>query len=149
MLCSSSVKEAGDLATVSHAATLEARLPFLHFFTPQLHLSTSAELRLPLHWIGVLGGTTTCSLAASTGADALRLLLASADVVMTTSAVRDRGPEYLAAMEAEMRTWMNGRDYDSVEQLKGNVSRRNVPDPQAYQRANYYQALHSWKRTDH
>ena len=32
MLCSSSVQEAQDLALVAHAATLEARVPFLHFF---------------------------------------------------------------------------------------------------------------------
>lgn len=32
MLCSSSVQEAMDLALVAHSATLEARLPFLHFF---------------------------------------------------------------------------------------------------------------------
>lgn len=32
MLCSNSVQEAHDLALISHAATLETRLPFLHFF---------------------------------------------------------------------------------------------------------------------
>ncbi|MGH2595502.1 MAG: pyruvate:ferredoxin (flavodoxin) oxidoreductase [Actinomycetota bacterium] len=32
MLCASSVQEAQDLALVAHAATLEARVPFLHFF---------------------------------------------------------------------------------------------------------------------
>src|SRR5207344_1022132 len=32
MLASSSVQEAHDLALVAHAATLETRLPFLHFF---------------------------------------------------------------------------------------------------------------------
>ncbi|MDZ4242878.1 MAG: pyruvate:ferredoxin (flavodoxin) oxidoreductase, partial [Candidatus Omnitrophota bacterium] len=32
MLCSSSVQEAMDLALVSHASALEARVPFLHFF---------------------------------------------------------------------------------------------------------------------
>ena len=32
MLCSNSVQEAHDLALISHAATLEARIPFLHFF---------------------------------------------------------------------------------------------------------------------
>ncbi len=32
MLCSSSVQEAADLALVAHAATLESRVPFLHFF---------------------------------------------------------------------------------------------------------------------
>ncbi|HET9780890.1 MAG TPA: pyruvate:ferredoxin (flavodoxin) oxidoreductase [Candidatus Dormibacteraeota bacterium] len=32
MLCSSSVQEAQDLALIAHRATLEARVPFLHFF---------------------------------------------------------------------------------------------------------------------
>jgi len=32
MLCASSVQEAHDFAAVSHAATLQARVPFLHFF---------------------------------------------------------------------------------------------------------------------
>jgi pyruvate-ferredoxin/flavodoxin oxidoreductase len=32
LLASGSVQEAGDLALVAHAATLEARVPFLHFF---------------------------------------------------------------------------------------------------------------------
>ncbi|MEK7384529.1 MAG: pyruvate:ferredoxin (flavodoxin) oxidoreductase, partial [Elusimicrobiota bacterium] len=32
MLCSNSVQEAADLALVAHAATLESRLPFVHFF---------------------------------------------------------------------------------------------------------------------
>ncbi len=32
MLCSNSVQEVMDMALISHAATLQARLPFLHFF---------------------------------------------------------------------------------------------------------------------
>jgi len=32
MLCSNSVQEAHDFAAISHAATLESRIPFLHFF---------------------------------------------------------------------------------------------------------------------
>src|SRR5438876_844983 len=32
MLCSASVQEAHDLALIAHAATLRARVPFLHFF---------------------------------------------------------------------------------------------------------------------
>ena len=32
MLCSNSVQEAHDLALVAHAATLESKVPFLHFF---------------------------------------------------------------------------------------------------------------------
>src|SRR5437660_7920388 len=32
MLCSNSVQEAEDLALIAHAASLETRIPFLHFF---------------------------------------------------------------------------------------------------------------------
>lgn len=32
MLCSASVQEAQDMACIAHAATLESRIPFLHFF---------------------------------------------------------------------------------------------------------------------
>jgi len=118
---------------------------------PRLSLSTSAEVRLPLHWIANLFGTVRCSLAASSGvhdgADALKLLLAGADVVMSTSALLQHGPEHLAVMEQFVREWMLERDYESVNQLRGSVSRGNVPDPQVYERANYYQVIHSWRPT--
>jgi pyruvate-ferredoxin/flavodoxin oxidoreductase len=42
MLASGSVQEAHDLAAISHAATLEARVPFLHFFDG---FRTSSEVR--------------------------------------------------------------------------------------------------------
>ncbi len=32
LLCSNSVQEVMDCALISHAATLEARIPFVHFF---------------------------------------------------------------------------------------------------------------------
>jgi dihydroorotate dehydrogenase (fumarate) len=115
---------------------------------PRLTLSTPVEARLPLHWIGALRSEVSISLAASTGihsgSDALKLLLVGADVVMTTSALLLHGPEHLATMRAEMVRWMDERDYDSVAQLRGSVSRANVPDPQVYDRTNYFQTLHSW-----
>ncbi|MEI8238021.1 MAG: dihydroorotate dehydrogenase-like protein [Actinomycetota bacterium] len=115
---------------------------------PRLTLSTSAESRLPLHWVAALHGVVSCSLAASSGvhdgADALKLLLAGADVVMITSALLRHGPEHLRAIEHFMRQWMVERDYVSVSELRGSVSRQNVPDPQVYERSNYYQILHSW-----
>jgi dihydroorotate dehydrogenase (fumarate) len=117
---------------------------------PRLQLSTSAESGLPLHWIGILRGFMSCSLAGTTGvhdgADALKLLLAGADVAMTASALLRHGPEQIATMLTWIRTWMTEREYDSIEQLKGSVCQRNVPDPDVYERANYYQVLHSWQR---
>ena len=116
--------------------------------TPHLQLSTSIESRLSLHWIGILRGLVSCSLAGSSGvhdgADALKLLLAGADVAMTTSALLRRGPDHIATMLTWISEWMTERGYDSVDQLRGSVSRRNVADPSVYERANYHQVLHSW-----
>ncbi len=117
--------------------------------TPRLQLSTSPESRLPLHWIGILRGFVSCSLAATTGvhdgADAMKLLLAGADVAMTASALLIHGPQRIATMLDWMSDWMIEREYDSVDQLRGSVSHRNVPDPEVFERANYYQVLHSWR----
>ena len=116
--------------------------------TPRLQLSTAAESRLPLHWIGILRDHVSCSLAATTGvhdgADAMKLLLAGADVAMTASAVLLHGPQRIADMLGWMRDWMADHEYVSVDQLRGSVSRHTVPDPDVYERANYYQVLHSW-----
>ena len=120
---------------------------------PRLSLSTSAETRLPLHWVANLFGTVKCSLAATSGvhdgADALKLLLAGADVVMSTSALLQHGPEHFETIERFVRHWMAERDYDSVSELRGSVSRGNVPDPQVYERANYYRVIHSWGQGRH
>jgi dihydroorotate dehydrogenase (fumarate) len=49
----------------------------------------------------------------------------------------------------EVVQWMDERDYDSVNQLRGSVSRANVPDPEVYDRANYFQVIHSWVESRH
>ncbi len=117
---------------------------------PHLQLSSSVESLLPLSWMAILRGTIadTTSLAATTGvhdgADALKLLLAGADVAMTTSALLRHGPEHIAVMLQWIRAWMVEHEYVGVRQLRGSLSRRNVENPDVYQRVNYYQTLHSW-----
>ena len=94
---------------------------------PTLHLSTSDELRLPLRWIAMLYGRVSCSLAATTGVwtaeDAVKLLLAGADVTMMASALFRHGPEHLGVgARRASTTWLDEHEYASVEQLKGSVS---------------------------
>jgi dihydroorotate dehydrogenase (fumarate) len=113
--------------------------------TPQLVLSTSEELRLPLRWIAILAGRVPASLAASTGvhtaADVVKVLMAGADVAMMTSALLRHGPEHLAVVEAGLRDWLEGRGMPSVDLLRGLRSQRSVRDPAAWERANYITML--------
>jgi dihydroorotate dehydrogenase (fumarate) len=115
---------------------------------PHLVLSTSAELRLPLRWIAILHGRVTASLAATTGIhtaeDAAKALLAGADVAMMTSALLQNGPEHLATVESELSRWLDEHEYESLDQLRGSVSRDAATDPEAFERANYMRELVSY-----
>jgi len=112
---------------------------------PTLELSSSAELRLPLRWTAILSGRVEASLAVTTGvhtgADVARCLLAGADVAMMTSALLVNGPGHVAAVERELVAWAAESGFESVAQLKGSVSQRNVADPSAFERANYMSTL--------
>jgi dihydroorotate dehydrogenase (fumarate) len=112
---------------------------------PNLVLSTSDELRLPLRWIAILRGQLGLSLAASSGVhtpqDVLKLLLAGADVTMTASSLYQHGPEHIRTLLDGIHAWLAEKEYTSVEQMKGSVSQANCRDPEAFERANYVKTL--------
>jgi dihydroorotate dehydrogenase (fumarate) len=114
---------------------------------PKLQLSTSTELTLPLRWIAILHRRHRVSLAASTGVhtatDVLKVLLAGADVAMMTSALLRNGPDHLRPLEVQVRDWMDRHGFETVDQLRGRLSQRSVPDPAAFERANYIKTLAS------
>ena len=115
---------------------------------PKLQLSTPSELLVPLRWIALLHGRVKASLAATGGihdaAGLLKALLAGADVGMIASTLYQKGVGQVGAILAGLREWMEQNDYDSVEQLKGSMSRENCPDPAAFQRGNYMKTLTSY-----
>lgn len=112
---------------------------------PNLVLSTSDELRLPLTWIGILRGRIDVSLAATSGVhtadDVVKLILAGADVTMMASALLRHGSQHLAEVRRGVEQWLAERDYTSVEQAKGSLSQQASPDPSAFERANYMRTL--------
>ncbi|MDX1659234.1 MAG: dihydroorotate dehydrogenase-like protein [Nitriliruptorales bacterium] len=119
--------------------------------TPDLVLSDSHELRLPLRWMAILHGRVKCSLAATTGIhtwrDVLKVLLAGADVAMMTSAFLKHGPDHAEEVLRDLELWMFEREYESVTQLRGSVSQANTADPEAFERANYLHTLTSYAST--
>ena len=110
--------------------------------------SPKREVRLPLRWAGIVRPHVTMSIACSTGVhsgdDAAKLILAGADVTMTTSALLRNGPGHVATIEEGLVDWMDEHDYDSVEEMRGAVSIDAVADTEAYERANYIGNLASY-----
>ena len=59
----------------------------------------------------------------------MKVLLAGADVAMLASALLGHGPAHLRALEAALARWLEEREYESVEQLKGSVSQSALGRP--------------------
>ena len=120
--------------------------------TPSLELSSTFEKRLPLRWIAMLRPHLKGSIAATTGIhnakDVLKMLLVGADVTMMASVLLYSGPGILKHIEKEMIQWMEEKEYNSVDELKGAMSSASVADPSAFERANYIKILQGFKMED-
>jgi dihydroorotate dehydrogenase (fumarate) len=116
--------------------------------TPQLTLSTSADLRLPLRWIAILYGRVKADLALSsgvhTGEDLIKAAMAGASVAMTTSALVQNGLEHAGRILKDAGQWMAEHEYASIRQMLGSMSQKSVAEPAAFERANYMKALQSY-----
>ncbi|MEY2519704.1 MAG: hypothetical protein QOF24_1463 [Verrucomicrobiota bacterium] len=117
--------------------------------TPNLTLSVPADMRLALHWIGILFGKIGCSLAATSGiyqaTDAIKMVMAGADVTMLCSALMRHGIPHIQRIEMEMTAWLEQHGHKSLGEIKGLMSQKNSPDPSAFERAQYVRGLSSYK----
>jgi dihydroorotate dehydrogenase (fumarate) len=115
---------------------------------PNLILSNSHELFLRLHWIAMIYGTIKADLALTggvhTATDVIKSMMAGAKVAMMTSALLKRGISYLDTLATELLVWMGEHEYDSIKQMQGSMSRNSVPQPGAFERANYMKVLGSY-----
>jgi dihydroorotate dehydrogenase (fumarate) len=76
--------------------------------------------------------------------DVVKAMMAGAKIAMMTSALLKRGISYLDTITAELLIWMDEHEYDSIEQMRGSMSRNAVPQPSAFERANYMKVLGSY-----
>jgi len=116
---------------------------------PHIQLSSSFDARLPLTWIGILKNRIKADLAATRGVhhgtDAIKLLMAGANVTQLCSVLLKNGPGYIATIEKEMIDWMTEKEYVSVEQMQGSLSHSKMKDPSGFERALYMRGLTNYK----
>ena len=115
---------------------------------PNLVLSNSDDLRLPLRWIAILYGKVKADLALTSGVhtseDAIKAIMAGANVAMTTSALLKHGTNAIQQILTGLEEWMTEREYESVQQMRGSMSQGAVAEPAAFERANYMKVLNSF-----
>jgi len=116
---------------------------------PNLVLSGSDELRLPLRWVAILYGQINADMAITSGIhtsrDVLKALMAGARVAMMASELLQNGVPRIGEILREMARWMEEHEYSSVEQMIGSMSQRHVTEPAAFERANYMKTLASYR----
>jgi dihydroorotate dehydrogenase (fumarate) len=141
-------------------AGADALVLFNRFYQPDIDLeslevvsnlvpSARQELRQRLHWIAVLCGRVEVDLALTGGVrtseDVIKAMMVGAKVAMTTCGLLERGIGHATEVIAGITTWMEEKEYESIEQMQGSMSQRSVADPASYERANYLKVL----RTPH
>ncbi|MBN2474059.1 MAG: dihydroorotate dehydrogenase-like protein [Pirellulales bacterium] len=115
---------------------------------PKFCLSNPDDLRERLRWIAILRNRIPASLAATggihCGGGLLKALLAGADVGTVASVLYKEGIEQVGKILDRLTELMEQKEYESVEQLQGSMSREKCPDPAAFARGNYMKALSSF-----
>jgi dihydroorotate dehydrogenase (fumarate) len=147
------------LANVAH--TLDQRgvkglVLFNRFFQPDIdveaaalvqrpHLSKPEEAMLPLRWVGLLSGRVKADLIASTGihsaSTVVKMILAGASAVQVVSALYTHKVGFLKELNGELGTWMDSKGHKSLGAFRGKLSQHKLPDPTAYERAQYIKLL--------
>lgn len=146
----------GNMAVRLEQAGADGLVLFNRFYQPDIDLNTleveasleyssNFEKRLPLRWIAMLRPHLKGSLAATTGihsaSDAIKMILAGADVTMMASVLMKSRIEVLSTMLESLEIWMEENEYHSLDEMKGAMSSASVQDPSAFERANYIKIL--------
>ncbi len=135
---------------------VNAYVIFNRFFQPEIdvekeknrfpfNLSEQIDNRLPLRFVALLSGNVKADICASTGIfegkDVVKMLLAGAGCVQVVSTLYRNRIEHLGKMLKDIQTWMDDKGYATINDYKGNLSRKNSGDPWAYKRAQYVSIL--------
>ena len=113
------------------------------------HLSTSGDVLLRLHWITILRRSMgSVQLAGNGGVhtaqDAVKLLVAGADVLQVVSVLLNGGPEALNELREQTERWLDKHGFGSLAELR--ESRPDNLGAMATQRTEYIETLREWQR---
>ncbi len=110
-----------------------------------LPLSDSSELPLRLRGAAALAGRVKASIAITggihTGIDVIKATMAGAHAAQMVSALLRHGPAHLSKVRKEVESWMEEHEWSSLNEMRGNMSLERIPDPAAYERANFRMSL--------
>ncbi len=125
---------------------------FNRFFSPDIDVesmevkssfvfSNPAELALSLRWIAMMSPHIKCGLAASTGIHSgeavIKQLLAGAGAVQIASVLYKNGFQEIGSMLKDLESWMERKNFDSLDDFRGKLSTSEYDNPAAYERVQF------------
>jgi len=137
-------------------AGADAYVLFNRFFQPEIdivneeynypwELSNPKDHMIGLRFAGLLHGNLDGNICLSRGIydgnDVIKMILAGADVIQVVSTIYRNQPTIVSEILDDLNNWMDNKGYKSLDDFRGKLSRKNLKDPFAYQRAQYVDIL--------
>jgi dihydroorotate dehydrogenase (fumarate) len=126
---------------------------FNRFYEPDINIekmelvasevfSSPSDIRRSLRWIGLISSQLPqVEIAAATGIHdgeaVIKQLLAGAQVTQVCSSVYINGSQVIAGMVADLQAFMKKWNFKKIEDFRGRLSYKNIPDPMLYERAQF------------
>lgn len=126
---------------------------FNRFYEPDINLdkleltssevfSSPVEIRHTLRWVGLVSSEVQdIDIAASTGIhdgkSVVKQILAGAKVAQLCSTLYINGNDVIPSMITEMETFMRKWNFKRLEDFRGRLSYKNIPDPLVYERSQF------------
>jgi dihydroorotate dehydrogenase (fumarate) len=153
----------GNMVMKLEAAGVSGVSLFNRFYQPDIQIdgmrlrhaltpTRSTDALLAMRWAAILHGRVGCSIGATGGIhtteDAIKVLLAGADVVHLCHALLQKGPGHLSTLVRELEEWMEQQGFEKLDELRGRMSQASVQNPSDYERLNYIRVLQSYDGAD-
>ncbi|WP_346861077.1 dihydroorotate dehydrogenase-like protein [uncultured Draconibacterium sp.] len=126
---------------------------FNRFYEPDIDLdkleltssevfSSPSDLRRSLRWVGIVSSSVAnLDIAASTGihdGDAvIKQLLAGAQVAQLCSTLYVNGASVVSSMLSDLDAFMKKWNFKTIDDFRGRLSYKNIPDPMVYERSQF------------
>lgn len=104
--------------------------------------SSQADIRQTLRWVGIISSKVEkIDIAASTGIhtgkDAVKQILAGAEAVQVCSTLYKNGIHKLNEIITDFSRWMESHSFETIDEFKGKLSYKKIPDPLIYERSQF------------
>jgi dihydroorotate dehydrogenase (fumarate) len=126
---------------------------FNRFYEPDINLDTlemtssevfssPADIRRSLRWVGLVSSAVSnLDIAASTGIHngeaVIKQLLAGATVTQLCSTLYINGVSVVPGMLDDVKVFMKKWNFKKIDDFRGRLSYRNIPDPLMYERSQF------------